>query len=268
MACKRHWKFPFGRLTKMRRRFFGLLFSCLMFGANASEFACPTFKLRRALPAATAEDALIACFSGETSTPDLSALSERKTSAQHRATKPAPSQIRHPHSRSPSAESQTSKGAEKERPSVGVRDRSDGRSLRQDDGLDDEASPSEIPALFENALLTPVLLVLTDLPCSLSKRTLEEHLNEATRTWRINRSILNDVENDIQVIINCTRPGDVLTFSPRRRIRPSSRVVIPWPLTLTAAVDSSELEEGVFPRSDAKATFTCPNRREGVFLVK
>ena len=252
----------------MRRRFFGLLLTCLILGTNGKEFACPTFKLRRVLAAATAEDALTACFSGETSTPDLSALSERAASEKRLATKPASSQIRYPHSTAPSAASQTSEGAEVERSSVGVRDRNEGRSLRQDDGLDDEASPSETLTLFENALLTPVLLVLTGRPCSLSKRTLEEHLNEATRTWRINRTILNDVEDDMQVIINCTKAGDVLTFIPERRIRPSSRIVIPWPLTLTAPVSSSELEEGVFPRSDAKATVTCPNRRQGVFLVK
>ena len=252
---------------EMRRRLLGLLLTCVVFRTNASACSCPTHHLRRAVAAATAEDASAECVFCESSAANPSTVSEMTPSALPRATKTAsfPTK-REDEAAHSSLASQTSMAAEEERLSVAVRGRSEGRSLRQNDGLDDEAPDSEILVLFENTFLTPILPV-SGLPCSLSKRTLRKHLNETTRTWRISRSLLDEVEDDIQVIVNCTRPGDVLTFTARR-IRPSSRVVIPWPLTLTASVDSFEVEEGVFPRSGAKATFTCPNRREGVFLVK
>ena len=122
--------------------------------------------------------------------------------------------------------------------------------------------------LLENSSLTQVFPVLTGLPCSLSEQTIGDHLSVETRTWNIDRSLLGHVEDDIQVIVNCTKPGDVLSFRVKRRIRPPSRIVIPWALTLSSTVDSSEIDEGVFQRSEVKTTFTCPNRREGVFLVK
>ena len=253
----------------MRRRFLALLLTWAMLGADASKFACPKSHLRRGLAAETSEDASAVLFSGGVSASNPSELSETTTSAPAQATNTASFSTRHEdEAADPSPTSQMSVTGEKERPSVAGRGRSQGRSLKQDDRQDDEAPESETTSVCENSFLTPMLLVLADLPCSLSAERLDLHLNETTRTWRINRSLLDDVKGDIQVIVNCTTPGDVLSFSPKRRIRPSSRVVIPWPLTLTAPVDSSNLEEGVFPRSDAKAIFTCPSEGEGVFLVR
>ena len=253
----------------MRRIFVGLLLTCAVFSANANDFAGRRFSLGRALTAATAEDASTASFSGTNPNSNPSALPGRTSSAPTRRTKTAsfPTKREEEAADSPPT-SQLSQTTEKEHASVVGRSRSESRSLRQDDGLENEASPSETLTLFENALLTPVLLVLAVLPCSLSERTLKRHLNEATRTWLVSHSLLDDVENDIQVIINCTKAGDVLAFSPERSIRPSSCVVIPWPLTLSATVENAELEEGVFPTSVEKATFTCPRENEGVFLVR
>ena len=254
----------------MRRRLLGLLLTCVMFRTTASALLTSSKPgPRRALAASTAKGASTSFISCEISASNPSSLSEKMTSVPPHATKTADFPTKQEdEATSSSLASQTSMALEKDRPSLDLGGRSASRSLLQDDGLNDEAPLSEILAVSENSFLTPVLLVFTGLPCSLNKRILKEHLNETTRTWRINRSLLDDVENDIQVIVNCTKPGDVLTFSPKRRIRPSSRIVIPWPLTLTAPVNSSKLEEGVFPRSDSKATFTCPNRREGVYLVK
>ena len=253
----------------MRRpRFLGMLLTCVMLGTDASKFTCSKFPLRRGLTAEMAEDAPTACSSDGISTSNPSAVSERTALAPLRATKTASLPTRHEDEAADLfPASQASNAAKKKRPSVAGRGRSWGRSLRQDEGQDDEIFASET-LLIQKTFLTPVLLVFADISCSLSERTIREHLNETTRTWRISRSLLDDVEDDIQVIVNCTKPGDVLTFGPRRRIRPSSRIVIPWPLTLTAPVSSFELEESMFPLSDTKMTFTCPNRGEGVFLVK
>ena len=254
---------------EMRHLFIGLLLTCVVFSANVNDFAGRRFWLRRALTAATTEDASTAAFSDDNANSNPSALPGRTSSAPARGTNTAS----FPTKREEKAADwhrtfRTSKTAKKERLSVGVRGRSEGRSLRYDDDFEEGAPASTTSALFASALLKPLLLVLAGLPCSLSERTLEEHLNETTRTWRISRSLLDDVDNDIQVIVNCTKPGDVLTFSPERIIGPSSRIVIPWSLTLTAHVSSSALEGGVFPRSDEKAVFTCLGRGEGVFLVK
>ena len=253
----------------MRRRFLALLLTWAMLGADASKFARPKSHIRRGLAAETSEDASAARSLDGVSTSNPSALSETTAPAPTQATKTSSFPTRHEdEAADPSPTSQMSVTGEEERPSIADRGRSQGRSLKQDDGQDDEALESKTTSVCENSFLTPMVLVFAGLPCSLSERTLKEHLNAETRTWRISPSLLADVEDDIQVIVNCTRPGDVLTFSPRRRFRPSSRIVIPWPLTLTAPVNSSEVEEEVFPLSDSKATFTCPNRKEGVFFVK
>ena len=252
----------------MRHPFFGLLLTCTVFSASANKFTCQRVYYRGGLTTTTAEDAPTASFLGKNPNSNPSTLSEGISLAPG-ATEIPSSPTRHEDDAADSAlPFRTGETDEKERPSVARRGRGKGRSLRQDDGLDDETPESEIPVLLENIILTPVRPVFAGRPCSLSDQTIGEHLNETTRTWRINRSLLGHVEDDIQVIINCTKPGDVLSFSSKRRIRPSSRIVIPWPLTLTAPVSSFELEEGVFPRSEAKTTLTCPNRREGVFFVK
>ena len=253
----------------MRHTLLGLLLICIVFGASANKFASRTFYIRRALTTTTADDAPAESFSGKKPNSNPSTLWEKMTSATPRVTETLSFPTRHEDDAADSSPTfRTGETDEKERTSVAKRGRSESRSLRQDDGLDDEAPESETLPLLENSFLIQVPFVFTDFPCWLTKRSLEEHLNETTRTWHINRSILDDVEDDIQVIINCTKPGDVLSFSSQRRIRPSSRIVIPWPLTLTAPVSSSDVEEGVFPLSEAKALFTCPNRREGIFFVK
>ena len=253
----------------MRHPIFGLLLTCIVFSASANRFTCQRLYFRGGLTAATAEDAPTASFSDKNPNSNPLTLSKRMATVPPRATETLSFPKKREDDAADSAPMfRTGETDEKERPSVAKRGRGEGRSLRQDDGLDDEAPESETPVLLESSFLTPVRPVFAGFPCSLGDQTIREHLNETTRTWRISRSLLDDVEDDIQVIVNCTKPSDVLSFSSKRRIRPSSRVVIAWPLTLTSTVDNSEVEEGVFPRSEVKAVFTCPNRRAGVFLVK
>ena len=143
-VCKRLSKFRSVVRRKMRRRFLGLLLTCVMLGTDASKFACPKFDLRRSPAAVTAEDASIVRFSGEVSTSSSSAILESAASAPPHATVTASFATRHENEEAdPSPTSQMSKSAEAERSSVAMLGRSEGRSLRQDDGLDDEASTGE-----------------------------------------------------------------------------------------------------------------------------
>ena len=128
----------------MRRRLLGLLLTCVVFRTNASACSCPTHHLRRAVAAATAEDASIVRFSSEVSASSSSETSESAASAPTHATVTASFSTRHEDEEAdPSPTSQMNKSAEAERSSVAMLGRSEGRSLRQDDGLDDEASTGE-----------------------------------------------------------------------------------------------------------------------------
>ena len=80
--------------------------------------------------------------------------------------------------------------------------------------------------------------------------------------------MLDAIDSDVQSLVDCTNEGDALLFDSTKIIRPSARVVLPWPLTLSAFVEHAELEEGVFPKALKKATFTCPHENEGIFLVR
>ena len=104
--------------------------------------------------------------------------------------------------------------------------------------------------------------------CSLRRVDIRRYLNESSRTWMIDDDALDEIDSDLQSLVNCTKAGDALLFNSTRRIRPSTRVVLPWPLTLSAFVEHADLKEGVFPTSAEKATFTCPRKNEGLFLVR
>ena len=135
---------PLSSSPKMRRRFLGFLLTCVIFGANASDIACPKSHLHQALAASTVEEASIACFSGQTSTSNLSALSKRTASAPLRPTKTSSFPTKHEdEAADASPSSLTSEAMEGGRPSVAKRDRDEGRSLRQDDSQDNEALASE-----------------------------------------------------------------------------------------------------------------------------
>ena len=104
--------------------------------------------------------------------------------------------------------------------------------------------------------------------CSLRNRQINRYLEEGNRTWRIDDSALDELENDLQSIVNCTQEGDVVLFDVSGRIRLASRVTIPWSLTLGANTNSTDAAEVVTAKGPRKATFRCPRRNEGVFFVR
>ena len=97
---------------------------------------------------------------------------------------------------------------------------------------------------------------------------MRRYLDAAARTWRIDGDILEAIDNDLQVIVNCTAEGDTLVFDVSEVVRPATRVTIPWNVTISAATGRTRSVEGLYPRAPRKASITCPGDREGAFLVK
>ena len=106
--------------------------------------------------------------------------------------------------------------------------------------------------------------------CHLSPGQVDRYLETATRTWSFDDDALESVQNDLQLLINCTRNGDILVFNATQIIRPKERVTVPWPLTLSAAVgdDAEVVAEDVFPLSQTTVRFMCPKDNEGLFLIQ
>ena len=72
--------------------------------------------------------------------------------------------------------------------------------------------------------------------------------------WVVTNAVLR--EHDIQAIVNCSNEGDSIDLQTSRRIQPSSRIVIPWQLTIERTDTENEA-----------ATLTCPPNN-GLFLIQ
>ena len=97
---------------------------------------------------------------------------------------------------------------------------------------------------------------------------MRRYLDTSTRTWRIDDAVLEAIDNDLQVIVNCTTEGDTLVFDVTAAIQPAARVIIPWNVTISAATGRTRSVDGLYPRAPLKASITCPVEGEGVFLVR
>ena len=104
--------------------------------------------------------------------------------------------------------------------------------------------------------------------CHLRARQIQAFLDPAERIWRVDEAVLDAIDSDLQSLVNCTREGDTLLFDVRGTIKPTTRVTIPWSLTMSAVTDSTRLVDGIYPRAPKKTSFTCPDIQQGVFLVK
>ena len=88
------------------------------------------------------------------------------------------------------------------------------------------------------------------------------------QTWLVDDGVLKEVDNDLQMLVNCTKRGDVLAFDVTGVVRPSSPVTIPWQLTLTTQVSGVDSKDAVSQSSTTKTRFTCPHKNTGLFLVQ
>ena len=109
---------------------------------------------------------------------------------------------------------------------------------------------------------------LTETVCHLSKAKRRRYLKVETREWLLNSAVLDEIENDLQLVVNCSRPGDVLLLDTSKTIRPPSRTVIPWPLTINGYVRGGEHDRVNISASEKRTIFTCPQKNEGLFTIR
>ena len=133
----------------MRHTFVGLLLICVVFKTAANQFELRRFYLRPPLTTAATKYALTEVFFDRTPNSSPSTHAERTPSVPLRATKTVSFPTRYEDDAADASSAFQTRGTtEKERLSVAKRSRSEGRSLRQDDGLNDEALTSEAPAIY------------------------------------------------------------------------------------------------------------------------
>ncbi len=108
---------------------------------------------------------------------------------------------------------------------------------------------------------------MADFKCPLTRQEKERYTTLDGRKWLINDAVLEEVDNDLQMIINCTQEGDVVSFDVMDVIKPSSLVTIPWQLTIDTHVEDHSGSDSS-PRPMAKTRFTCPRKNSGLFLVQ
>ena len=96
----------------------------------------------------------------------------------------------------------------------------------------------------------------------------EDCLNTTTRSWLVDEDILVEAGNNLQAIINCVNDGDVLLLNVSERILVNSPIEIGNNLTISAVTESTCLVNGVYPKAEREATFTCPDAENGVFIVR
>ena len=104
--------------------------------------------------------------------------------------------------------------------------------------------------------------------CHLSKAKRRRYLKVETREWLLNSAVLDEIENDLQLVVNCSRPGDVLLLDTSKTIRPPSRTVIPWPLTINGYVRGGEHDRVSISASEKRTILTCPQKNEGLFTIR
>ena len=109
-------------------------------------------------------------------------------------------------------------------------------------------------------------VVRSETECQLTRQEISELLDEDTRTWLIDSSALKGLAEDLGVVIDCTRENDIILLSVEDEIRVPDRVVVPWNLTLSSYVPSTDLVDGIFPKANQKVRFRCPSNG-GVFHI-
>lgn len=90
--------------------------------------------------------------------------------------------------------------------------------------------------------------------------------DRSSRLWTVDDSILEELLNDVQLIINCTTEGDTVVFNTRDIIKPRSTLQLLWNLTLTVKLPDIRESNGT-SISDSMVWFTCPDSGE-LFTIR
>lgn len=97
--------------------------------------------------------------------------------------------------------------------------------------------------------------------CTLASDQINNFYDEDSKTWILTDEIIkNDLNDDIQMIVNCVNRGDTIMFDTNDVIKPISTIVITREdLTFSYYIKDTILKDGIFPESKAKMKFTCPD---------
>lgn len=99
--------------------------------------------------------------------------------------------------------------------------------------------------------------------CELTQNQIDDVYDESNGIWTLNTEFIeDDLENDIQLIVDCASVGDTIMFDVATTIQPESTIAVTTAdLTFTGYTDDTTIKDEIFPESDSKVTFTCPENK-------
>ena len=103
--------------------------------------------------------------------------------------------------------------------------------------------------------------------CSLSSTKILNYLDTNTRTWTVNEDVLDALENDLQIIVECTKAEDTILLD-LSEIQLADRVVIRHELTIRGLNRNASLGIESAQLAPAKTIIRCPFQNKGSFLLK
>ena len=126
----------------------------------------------------------------------------------------------------------------------------------------------DLPFRLACCILAFIAVFCTEFECALTGTRLLERIRVGRSGWRVDDSIMLRLRNDLQMVVNCTRPGDTIALNTTHPTRLATRVVVPWSLTFNTDIDAVVLDEDILQQSRRKARLSCPGESEGLFLVR
>ena len=109
--------------------------------------------------------------------------------------------------------------------------------------------------------------VTVDYVCNLQEAEIDAFYERSARRWTLDNDGMTAIGNDLQTIVNCSRRGDLILLDVTQSIQMPARVIIPWNLTISAALEDASRQSGVLPETERKTVFACPIQNEGAFLI-
>jgi len=77
--------------------------------------------------------------------------------------------------------------------------------------------------------------------------------------------MLEELDNDVQSIVDCTASNDTILFSTSGTLQPRGTITITRNLTMSAQSDGPLFTNGSIAETERKARFSCPST--GALLV-
>lgn len=91
-------------------------------------------------------------------------------------------------------------------------------------------------------------------------------LDKKSRTWTVNDNAWEEIGKDLQVIINCTKKGDVVLFNVTKSITPKKKIEIAWKITLSGLLAAASVGDTI-PEAEKKLKIKCP-AKQGLFHIR